>query len=62
MTSATWRVNRTDHAGQRMAPLDYTSKTQAVENVHAARRLGTAAELQRWNEFTGEWADQEVPQ
>ena len=46
MTLALWRVNRVDHAGQPMAPLDHTSKREAQAAVVPCRALDHVCHIQ----------------
>lgn len=62
MNTATWRVNRTDHAGQPMAPLDHTSKPDALAAFRQLRDSGANASLQQYDAFTGQWTNHEVDQ
>lgn len=59
-TNATWRVTRVDHAGKPMAPLDHTSKPDALDAVRGLRNIGIEAGLQRWDAFRGEWTEYET--
>jgi hypothetical protein len=55
MTRSTHRVTRTDHAGQPMAALDFTSKADAKACRDSAVRSGTESELQTFDPMTGEF-------
>lgn len=60
MTNATWRVNRVDHAGKPMAPLDHTSKPDAIAAVRQLQDSGCQAGLQQYDPFRGEWTEYET--
>jgi hypothetical protein len=59
MTRSTHRVTRTDHAGQPMAPLDFTNKRDAQDCRDAVRRTGAESELQTFDPMTGEFVTTE---
>lgn len=60
MTNALWRVTRVDHAGKPMAPLDHTSKPEALEAVRRLQDTGCQATMQQWDAFRGEWTEYET--
>lgn len=57
MTNALWRVTRVDHAGKPMAPLDHTSKPDAIEAVRRLQDSGCTAGLQQYDPFRDEWTE-----
>lgn len=57
MNTATWRVTRTDHAGKPMAPLDHTSKPDAIAAVRQLQDSGCEAGLQQYDPFRDEWTE-----
>lgn len=52
-----WRLERRNHDGDPMPPMDYTDRRQALQHLDATRRTGAFANLLQWNQFTGEWQD-----
>lgn len=59
MTIATWRVLRLDHNGEDMAAFDYDDKSNAIDHLNAARRIGLHAGLYQYDPFTGTWIEWE---
>lgn len=55
MTTAQWRVLRQDATGQWLAPLDYTRRQDAIDNIAALDRIGACGLMQTYDPFTGEW-------
>ena len=45
-----------------MAPLDHTSKPDALAAVRQLRDSGANASLQQYDAFTGQWTNHEVNQ
>jgi hypothetical protein len=55
MTTAGWRVERTNHAGEKLAPMDYTDKQSAQQHINRLTAAGCYSELWQWDHFTGRW-------